>query len=45
MFGLTILGTIHTAISLVAVIAGFVALARYRHGGFGPPHALAILTL
>ena len=29
MFGLTPLGTIHTAISIVAVIAGFVALARY----------------
>ena len=73
MFGLTTLGTIHTAISIVAVIAGFVALAQqreistrntagrvfvigtalacltglpiFRHGGFGPPHALAILTL
>lgn len=73
MFGLTMLGTIHTAISIAAVIAGFVALVRYRqittrdgaglafaigtllscltglpifqHGGFGPPHALAILTL
>ena len=30
MFGLTTLGTIHTAISLVAVAAGFVALARYK---------------
>jgi uncharacterized membrane protein len=30
MFGLTPLGTLHTAISLVAVIAGFVALARDR---------------
>src|SRR5258708_15958422 len=30
MFGLTPLGTLHTAISLVAVIAGFVALARYK---------------
>lgn len=28
MFGLTTLGTIHTAISLVAVLAGLVALAR-----------------
>jgi hypothetical protein len=28
MFGLTPLGTLHTAISLVAVVAGFVALAR-----------------
>lgn len=73
MFGLTTLGTIHTAISLVALAAGFTALARhgeiwsrngagriyviatvltcltglpiFRHGGFGPPHALAIVTL
>src|SRR4051812_45188778 len=30
MFGLTPLGTFHTAISLIAVIAGFVALARDR---------------
>jgi len=28
MLGLTTLGTIHTAISLIAVIAGFVAIAR-----------------
>jgi len=70
---LTPLGTVHTAISLVAVMAGFVALARYkeiatrtlagsiffwgtaltcltgfgifRHGGFGKPHALGIITL
>jgi uncharacterized membrane protein len=28
MFGLTSLGVVHTAISLVAVIAGFIALAR-----------------
>ena len=73
MLGLTTLGVIHTAISLVAVVCGFWALARYKeittqsslgrtylvttlltaltglgifqHGGFGPPHALAILTL
>jgi len=73
MLGLTTLGIIHTAISLVAVVCGFWALARYKeitsqtslgrtylvttlltaltglgifqHGGFGPPHALAILTL
>ena len=73
MLGLTTLGVIHTAISLVAVVSGFWALARYpeitvrnrlgqtylvttlltavtglgifQHGGFGPPHALAILTL
>ena len=31
MFGLTPLGTIHTAISLVALAAGFVALFRHRH--------------
>jgi len=30
MFGLTTLGTFHTAISLIAVLAGFAALARYR---------------
>ncbi len=73
MFGLTTLGVIHTAISLVAVVTGFWALARdsevstrnplgktylvstlltaatglgiFQHGGFGPPHALSILTL
>src|SRR5439155_20449524 len=28
MFGLTPLGTLHTVISLIAVVAGFVALAR-----------------
>src|SRR5262245_15709906 len=30
MFGLTQLGVIHTAISLVAVVAGAIALIRYR---------------
>lgn len=73
MLGLTTLGIIHTAISLVAVVSGFWALARFKeittqtplgrtylvttlltalsglgifqHGGFGPPHVLAILTL
>lgn len=73
MFGLTTLGLIHTAISLVAVVCGFWVLARdreitvqtplgrtylittlltaltglgiFQHGGFGPPHVLAILTL
>jgi len=73
MFGLTPLGTLHTAISLIAVVAGFVALARhleistrstsgsiffwgtvitcltgfgiFRHGGFGKPHVLGIVTL
>ena len=73
MFGLTTLGTAHTAISLVALAAGFISFGRHRrivpdstsgrvylwatvltcvtgfgifqHGGFGPPHALGILTL
>ena len=73
MFGLTTLGTIHTLISIVAVVGGFVALAQggaistrttagrtfvigtvltcltgfgiFQHGGFGNPHALAIVTL
>ena len=71
MFGLTTLGTIHTAIGLVAIGLGFWALARdreilwnllgkvyqaltfvtaltglpiFRHGGFGPPHVLALMT-
>src|ERR1700675_3172765 len=30
MFGLTPLGTFHTAISLIAVVAGFIALVRDR---------------
>ena len=30
MLGLTTLGTFHTAISLIALAAGFVALTRYR---------------
>lgn len=73
MLGLTTIGLIHTAISLIAVIAGVWSLARdkeislgrplgqvylvataataatalgiFQHGGFGPPHVLAILTL
>jgi len=73
MFGLTTLGAVHTAISLVALASGFLALWRereislrsslgrtyvvttaltaatalgiFQHGGFGPPHMLAILTL
>jgi uncharacterized membrane protein len=73
MFGLTPLGVVHTAISLVAVGAGLIALVRdreiapesalgrvyfwatvlscvtafgiFQHGGFGKPHALAIITL
>jgi hypothetical protein len=73
MFGLSPLGTFHTAISLVAVAAGITALVRrgrigsrspagqiyvwgtvltcltgfpiMRHGGFGPPHVLGVVTL
>jgi uncharacterized membrane protein len=30
MFGLTPLGTFHTLVALIAVLAGFVALARYK---------------
>ena len=73
MLGLSTLGLIHTAISLVALAAGLILIVRdgvisprarfgptylvatlltaltalgiFRHGGFGPPHALAILTL
>jgi uncharacterized membrane protein len=73
MLGLTTLGIVHTAISLVAVVCGFWAVTRdkeislqtglgrsyvfttlltaltglgiFAHGGFGPPHMLAILTL
>jgi uncharacterized membrane protein len=73
MFGLTQLGIIHTAISLVAIATGVLAFLRHRqilttdrlgqtylvttfltaatglgifeHGGFGPPHALSIMTL
>lgn len=30
MLGLTPLGTVHTAISLIALFAGFIALARHR---------------
>src|SRR5207253_5457042 len=71
--GLTTLGVFHTAISLLAVVCGIWAFARYKrislnhrlgqvylastlitavtalgifqHGGFGPLHALAVLTL
>ncbi|MFZ6743577.1 hypothetical protein ACO0LC_10155 [Undibacterium sp. JH2W] len=73
MFGLTTLGIFHTAVSLVAVIAGLHAFLRWQaidprktggkvylvmtvvscltglgifaHGGFGKPHALALITL
>lgn len=73
MGGLSPLGLFHTAVSLVALVCGVVALARdkeispgnrlgqtylaatlitaltalgiFRHGGFGPPHVLALLTL
>jgi uncharacterized membrane protein len=72
-YNLTQLGAVHTVISLLAVLAGIVALIRYgkitsgtqaglwfvvltaatcitglfifRHGGFGPPHMLSLLTL
>jgi hypothetical protein len=40
MFGLTPLGTLHTAISLVAVVAGFVALARDRQISTGSTSGL-----
>jgi uncharacterized membrane protein len=64
---------VHTAIAVVAVVCGFIALAQdkqispknrfgqvylvmtlltaltalgiFQHGGFGPPHALAVLTI
>jgi uncharacterized membrane protein len=70
---LTTVGILHTATGLIALAAGFLALARdqeisprnrlgqvyvattflsaatalgiYRHGGFGPAHMLAVLTL
>lgn len=73
MLNLSPFGMFHTAIALVAVACGLVALFKYgeigtltrpgrlyawltaataytglfifHHGGFGPPHALAILTL
>jgi uncharacterized membrane protein len=73
MLGLTNLGIIHTAIGVVALVAGITALVRDRqitpanrtgrlyiwttvltcitgfpivqHGGFGPAHALGIITL
>ena len=71
--GMTPFGWFHTAISIVAVVAGIVAFVRYKqistansvgmlyvlmtvlscvtglfifhHGGFGPGHVLAIVTL
>lgn len=73
MLNMTAFGMFHTAIALVAVVAGLIALARhgeigtgsrpgliyvlltiatsvtglfiFHHGGFGPPHVLAIATL
>ena len=73
MFGMTLLGALHTLIGLFAVGAGIAALVRhgvidltsrsgqsyvwatiatcvtglfiFRHGSFGDPHALAIITL
>lgn len=38
MFGLTPLGIVHTAISLVAVVAGAIAVVRF--GAIAPRHAL-----
>jgi len=38
MFGLTTLGTIHTSISLVAIVAGIAAIVRFRE--ITPAHAL-----
>ena len=73
MLNMTPFGMFHTALALVAVVAGLIAIARrgeigtdtrsgltyvlftvatcitglfiFHHGGFGPPHALAIITL
>ena len=73
MLGLTAFGAFHTAIGVVAVVCGFIALARdkqisaetrlgqvylvttlatavtalgiFHHGGFGPPHVVALLTI
>ena len=73
MFGLTPLGIFHTAVSLVAVLAGLISLIHhqaisprsrlgrvyvvatvvtcltafgiFQHGGFGKPHAAAVITL
>ena len=73
MLNITSFGMFHTAIALIAVASGLIALSQhgeigtrtrsgrlyvwltaatavtglfiFRHGGFGPPHALAILTL
>ena len=73
MLNITAFGMFHTAIALIAVIAGLVALFNhgeigtrtrsgslfvwftaatsitglfiFHHGGFGPPHVLAIVTL
>jgi len=70
---LTTVGIFHTAMGLIALVAGFGALVRdreisprnvpgqlytgasllsaatalgiYRHGGFGPAHVLAVLTI
>lgn len=70
---MTFFGALHTVIGLVALLCGFVALARdreisaknrlgqvylattlitaltalgiFHHGGWGPPHVLAVLTL
>ncbi|UXH78955.1 hypothetical protein [Roseateles amylovorans] len=70
---LTLLGLVHTLLSVIAIVAGALTLWRqgliqwanrggqlyvvmtalscltglliFRHGGFGPPHALALITL
>jgi hypothetical protein len=43
MSALTSLGVVHTAASLIALAAS--ALGIFQHAGFGPGHALAIVTL
>ena len=35
MFGITPFGMFHTVIALIAVVAGFTALAKYREIGHG----------
>lgn len=73
MLNMSVFGMFHTALALVAVVAGIIAIVRYgeigtgtrsgliyvlftiatcitglfifHHGGFGAPHALAIVTM
>lgn len=73
MLNMSAFGIFHTAIALVAVVAGIIAIVRhgeigmatrsgltyvlftvatcitglfiFHHGGFGPPHALAIIMM